>query len=243
MVTTWLKMENTYIFCNVIEFFLWRKITKIEIWGLYSSFKLQMALAQSCKNTSTYLCKHPNTSIIKKRNWSLGCWSWWLFVLAWIALKVTNPWVTQNLGRKSAHVGLTMTVLVKVRMSSLMSTMLTRWWEELNVVEGCACSCFCPMRKPTSCIMVAKMLWITSWVPMCSLPWIQRKRWISKGSMGCVHMYWRILAIKGWGRLNCIRNTMVKTNKNNQKARKTCWIINQTFTLGLEHDKIRAWRL
>ncbi len=31
---------------------------------------------------------------------------------------------------------------------------------------------------------------------------------------------------------------MEKIGENNQKVGKTCWILNQTFTLGLEHNKI-----
>jgi hypothetical protein len=33
--------------------------------GPFGPFKLQMALAQLCKITFAYLCKHPNTSIAK----------------------------------------------------------------------------------------------------------------------------------------------------------------------------------
>jgi hypothetical protein len=128
-------------------------------------------------------------------------------------------------------------------MSSLMSTMSTHWWKELNVVEGCTRSCFRSTWKLTSCIMVAKMLWMTSWVPMRSLPWVQRKRWIPIGSKGCVHMYQRILAIEGWGRPNCVWSTMEKTKENNRKAKKTYWTINQTFAPRPEHDKIQARQL
>jgi hypothetical protein len=38
-----------------------------------SPLKLQMALAQLCKNTLAYLCKHPNIAIAKGRNRSMGC--------------------------------------------------------------------------------------------------------------------------------------------------------------------------
>jgi hypothetical protein len=34
----------------------------------FGPFKLQMALAQLCKNTLACLCRHPNTSIVKGRN-------------------------------------------------------------------------------------------------------------------------------------------------------------------------------
>jgi hypothetical protein len=37
-----------------------------------------------------------------------------------------------------------MTTLVKVRISSLVSTMLIRQHEELNMVKGSACNCFHP---------------------------------------------------------------------------------------------------
>jgi len=63
-----------------------------------------------------------------------------------------------------------MTMLTRVQMPSLVSTMSTCWQEELNVVEGSTCNCFHPTWKPTSRAMVAKVLQTTSWVPMCSLP-------------------------------------------------------------------------
>jgi hypothetical protein len=73
MATTQLKMEDACIFCNVIETFWRRKMTKVERWGPFVPFKLQMALAQSCKNTLACLCKQPNITIVKGRNSSMGC--------------------------------------------------------------------------------------------------------------------------------------------------------------------------
>jgi hypothetical protein len=66
-------MENVCILCNVIEFFLWKKVTKTKRGGPSSSLKLQMTLAQSCKNTLTYLCRHPN---ISKKNWGRYSKGW-----------------------------------------------------------------------------------------------------------------------------------------------------------------------
>jgi hypothetical protein len=37
--TTQLKMEDTCIFCNVIEFFWQKKVTKVKIWRFFSPFK------------------------------------------------------------------------------------------------------------------------------------------------------------------------------------------------------------
>jgi hypothetical protein len=65
MTTAQLKMEDVCIFCNVIETFWQRKMTKVERWGPFGTFKLQMALAQSCKNTSACLCKQPNTQLLR----------------------------------------------------------------------------------------------------------------------------------------------------------------------------------
>ncbi len=50
---------------------------------------------------------------------------------------------------------------------------------------------------------------------------MQRKRWISIGLMGCVHMHQGIFVIEEWGSPNCVQNVMEKTGENNQKARKT----------------------
>jgi len=74
MATAQLKMEDTScIFYNVIEIFWQRKVIKVERWGPFGPFKLQMALAKSCKNTLTCLCKQQNTLIKKGRNWLVGC--------------------------------------------------------------------------------------------------------------------------------------------------------------------------
>jgi len=66
-----LKMKDVCNLYNVIEIFCRKKITKIERGGAFGLFKLQITLAQLCKNTSTLLCKHPNTSITRGR-WGVG---------------------------------------------------------------------------------------------------------------------------------------------------------------------------
>jgi hypothetical protein len=52
-----LKMKDACILCNVIKTFWEKKVTKVEKWRPFVPFKLQMALAWSCKNTSACLCK------------------------------------------------------------------------------------------------------------------------------------------------------------------------------------------
>ncbi len=76
MATTQFKMEDAYSLYNVIEFFCWKKVTMKERGGPFGPFKLQMALAQLCKITFAYLCKHPNTSIAKGKIWLARCWLW-----------------------------------------------------------------------------------------------------------------------------------------------------------------------
>jgi hypothetical protein len=71
--TTRLKIEDACILCNVIKTFWQRKVIKVKRRRPFDPFKLQMALAQSCKNTLACLCKQPNTSIAKGGNWSLRC--------------------------------------------------------------------------------------------------------------------------------------------------------------------------
>jgi hypothetical protein len=123
-------------------------------------------------------------------------------------------------------------------MSSLVSTMLTRRQEELNVVEGSAYNCSCHAWKPAFHVMVAKVLQIASWVPVHSSPWAQHKRWIFIRLMGCVHTHWEMPAIERWGNPNHVQNVVQKNREDNWKAGKISQIINQVPTLGSEHDKI-----
>ncbi len=76
----------------------------------------------------------------------------------------------QDQQSKYAHVGLAMTTLVKVRISSLMSTILIHRQKDWNVVDGSVCSCSYLTWKLTSCAMRAKVLRIASWVPVHSSP-------------------------------------------------------------------------
>jgi hypothetical protein len=69
--------------------------------------------------------------------------------------------------------------------------------------------------------MVAKMSQTTSWVPMSSLPWVQHKKWIPVGSMGCVHTHQGRPAIEGCGSPSHIQNVPEKIKEDNQKVRKT----------------------
>jgi hypothetical protein len=130
-----------------------------------------------------------------------------------------------RLGSKSAHVGLTMTMSTHVQMPSLVSTMSIRWWEELNVFEGSACSCFLITWKLTFRAIVAKVSWITSWVFVHSLPWTQHKKWIPIRSMGCVHTHQRILVIEGWGNLICIQSVVEKIKEASQNPGKISRIV------------------
>jgi hypothetical protein len=129
----------------------------------------------------------------------------------------------------------------KVQMPSLVSTMLIRQQEEFNMFEGSTCNCFRPMWKLAFCAMTSKVSWTTSWVLMHSLSWTQRKRWIPKGLMGCVHTHQKIFVIKGWGSSSHIRSVVEKIGEVNWKFGKISWTISQTPTPGLEHDRIWAW--
>jgi hypothetical protein len=101
-----------------------------------------------------------------------------------------------------------MTTLAKVWMPYLVSTMLIRWQEELNAVEGNACNYSCPMWKPSFCTMATKVSWIAWWVLVCLLPWAQHKRWIPIGLMGCVHTHRRMPTIEGWVNPSCIQSVV-----------------------------------
>jgi hypothetical protein len=74
------------------------------------------------------------------------------------------------------------------------------------MVKRSTCNCFCFMWKPTSHTMATKVLQ-TTWVLICSLPWVQRTRWISIGLVGSVHTLGEDthrgrLTIGGCGNLN-----------------------------------------
>jgi hypothetical protein len=125
-------------------------------------------------------------------------------------------------------------------MPYLISTMSIHRRKELNVVERNACNCCCPTWKPTFHAMAAKMLQITSWVPMCSLPWTQCKRWIPIGSMGCVHTHQGLFTIEGWGNISRIWNVVQKIGEDNQKAKKIGRVVSQMPTPGPKQDQIWA---
>ncbi len=122
--------------------------------------------------------------------------------------------------------------------------MLIHQQEELNVVERNACNCFCPKWKLISCATMAKVLQITTWVLVCSLPWLQCKRWIPIGSMGCVHAHGRKLTIEGWGSPSHVQSVVEKNKEKNWKVVKIGQAINQTPTPWPKHDKFWArWAL
>jgi hypothetical protein len=146
----------------------------------------------------------------------------------------------QDQRSKLTHVGWAITTLIKVRIPSLVSTMSTCQWKELNVVEGNACSHFYPTWKLTSCVMATRVSWTTSWVPMCLLPWVQYKRWIPIRSMGCVRTHRRRSTIEGCGSLSHVWSVVEKIGEDKWKVGKIGQIIRQKFALRLEHDKIWA---
>ncbi len=107
------------------------------------------------------------------------------------------------------------------------------------MVERSACNCSHPTWKSSSCAMVTKVSRTTSWVLVCSLPWVQCKRWTLVTSMGCVHTHQRIPTIEGCYNLSHIRNVMEKDGEDNRKVGKASWIITQMLAPKLKHDKIR----
>jgi len=133
--------------------------------------------------------------------------------LAWVASKVENPWVAQEWRSKFDRIGSAMTMLAKVQMPSLVSTMSTCQWKELNVVEGNACNYFRPTWKSTFHPMPTKVSQIASWVLVSSLPWAQCKRWIPIKLMGCVHTHQGMHVIEGWGSPSHIQNVCKKMGK------------------------------
>jgi hypothetical protein len=136
-----------------------------------------------------------------------------------------------------------MTTLTNVRISSLVNTMSTHQWEEWKVVEKSTCNCFHPTWKLASHAIATKVSWITSWVPIHSLPLAQHKRWALVTLMGCVHTHQRISAINGCGNPSRVWSVMEKDEENIRKvneAGKVGQTISQMPTPRLEHDKIRT---
>ncbi len=69
----------------------------------------------------------------------------------------SNFFVGVRSGNKRVHVGLIMKTSTKVRMPSLVSTMLTCQWEELNVLKRSVCSYFHLTWKLASHTMATKV--------------------------------------------------------------------------------------
>jgi hypothetical protein len=72
---------------------------------------------------------------------------------------------------------------------------------------------------------------IASWVLVCSLPWVQHKKWIPIRSMECVHTHQKIPTIDGCGSLSHVQNFVEKTREDNQKVGKTNQVVSQMPTL------------
>jgi hypothetical protein len=114
MATFQLKMEDACSLCNVIEIFCQRKVTKTKRRGPSSPFKLQMALAQLCKNTSICLCRLTNTSTAKGEELisRVSIMIAPFFGLSYI--ESNKYWVVQDQESKSICVGSIMTTSTKV---------------------------------------------------------------------------------------------------------------------------------
>jgi hypothetical protein len=121
-----LKMEDVYIFWKVMEFFWWRKITKMETWSPLSPFITQATLACSCEKMSLCLWKQLLTLIVKKKNWYVGCWSWYLICFACVVFEVAKLQFEHDCGFKSILVKLVMTTSPKVQIPSFEMTMSTK---------------------------------------------------------------------------------------------------------------------
>jgi hypothetical protein len=108
------------------------------------------------------------------------------------------------------------------------------------MVDGSTCNCFCPMWKLAFCAMTTKVSQITSWVLVCSLPWVQHKRWIHRVGGMCAHILGEACNWRMWFSLSYVQSTMENIEEDDQKARKIGWSISHKFTPRLEHDKIWA---
>jgi hypothetical protein len=114
--------------------------------------------------------------------------------LVWIALKITNSWVVQEWGNKSTCVGLVVTMLIRVRIPSLVSTMSTHWQKELNVAKGSAYNYFLFHAKASISHNGNKH--IANYIMSLRVP-MACKKWIPIWLTGCVHTHWGRLVMKG----------------------------------------------
>jgi hypothetical protein len=144
----------------------------------------------------------------------------------------------QDRGSRFAHIGLVMTMLAKVKIPFVMRTMSIHQQEELSVTERNTCSCSHPTWKSTSCVVMAKMLQTTLWVPMPLLPWLQHKKSIPIRLMGCVYTHRKRHAIEGCTSPSYIQSVVEKIGEYKLKVRKISRIISQTPTPRLKHYKI-----
>jgi hypothetical protein len=158
--------------------------------------------------------------------------------LAWIALEAANPQVMQDWQNKSIRVGSVMTTSARVWIPSLVNTTSTCWQKEWNMVQGSACNYSHPTWNSTSYTIATKISWTTSWVLVCSLPWVQCKRWTLVASMGCVHTHQIIPTIERCGNPSHIHNVVKKDGEDNRKVGKVGWPINQMHASMSKHDKI-----
>jgi hypothetical protein len=67
-------MKDACILYNVIQVFLQSKVTRLERGGLSSLLKLQITLAQSCKNISACLCNIQIFQLLEGKiiQWGVG---------------------------------------------------------------------------------------------------------------------------------------------------------------------------
>jgi len=125
-------------FAMWLKFFDKKRKTKTKRWSLFGLSSSKWHWHNRVKTHQLIFVDIQILQLLKGLSWLMGCW---FLSFAWVALEATNLWVVQDQGNKYACVGSTMIMLARVWMPFLVNTMSIHQWEELNMVEGSACSC------------------------------------------------------------------------------------------------------
>jgi hypothetical protein len=149
-----------------------RRTSKALRWPCHVGTLIQWRKSFTC------WCKHPNISMARRMKSSLGCHMQYDTIFAWAIVIVATPWEKMTHETRFTRIKSTMTTFAKVWVPSIVRTISIHrhddWKDGIRRIWVCSHKTW----NPTSLTMEMKESRITSCVPMCSPPWIQRSRCI-----------------------------------------------------------------